>query len=125
MVDLIYKDLSYKITGLIFEIDNIVGYGHSEKTYGDAFEKLLKRDSIKYVREIYFPLKLENEIIKKYYFDFLIEDKIVVELKANDHNYKEVCFQVYAYLRTSDKKLGIVYRFTRNGVKHKRIVNFD
>ena len=124
MTDLIYKDLSYKITGLIYEIDNLIGAGQSEKVYADAFEKLLIKNQISYLREVYFPIKIDGQIIKKFYFDFEIEDKIVVELKANDINYKQVCAQLYKYLKASNRKLGLIYRFTKSGVRTKRIPNF-
>ncbi|OGD64083.1 hypothetical protein A2215_00085 [Candidatus Berkelbacteria bacterium RIFOXYA2_FULL_43_10] len=125
MTELIYKDLSYKITGLIFEIDNIIGHGQSEKVYGDMFEKLLQREKITYKREVYFPIKVEGQLIKKCFFDFLINDKIIIELKANDINYKQVCSQLFKYLKTSNKKLGLIYRFTKGGVRTKRIPLFD
>ena len=121
---MIYKDLSYKLTGLVFEIDNLIGFGQSEKIYADALEKLLIREKIKFSRELYYPIEIDGQVIKKYFFDFLVEDNIVVELKANDINYKQVCSQLFKYLKAGDKKLGIIFRFTKNGVRHKRIPNF-
>jgi len=124
MTDLLYKDLSYKLGGLIFEVDNVIGYGQSEKLYADAFEKLLIREGIKYERELYFPIKIAGELVKKTYFDFLIEDKIVVELKISDREYRNVYGQIFRYLKSSNRKLGLVYRLTKNGVKTKRIPNY-
>lgn len=124
MTDLIFKDMSYKITGLAFEIDNLIGYGQNEKVYADAMERLLTRENIKFQREIYSPIKIEGQVVKKLFFDFLIDDKIIIELKANDINYKQVCAQLFKYLKSSNKKLGIVFRFTKGGVRHKRIPNF-
>jgi len=124
MTDLLYKQLSYKISGLIFEVDNTVGYGQTEKVYGDAFEVLLKREDISYLREIYFPIMIEGEVIKKEFFDFLVEDKIIVELKISDINYKKACTQIFQYLKSSGKKLGLIYRFTSTGVRTKRIPNY-
>lgn len=124
MTDLIYKDLSYKLTGLVYEIDNSIGYGQSEKIYADILEKILIREKIAYSREVYFPIKIDNKVVKKFYFDFIIENKIVVELKASDINYKQVCSQLFKYLKVSNLKLGLVFRFTKSGVRHKRIPNF-
>lgn len=124
MAELIYKELSYQLTGFAFEIDNLIGYGQDEKTYGDAFEVLLKMNEIKYQRELYFPITIEGKLLKKCFFDFLVDDKIVVELKANDINFKQVCAQVFKYLKASNNKLGLVYRFSKNGVRTKRIPNY-
>ena len=124
MTELLYKELSYKLTGLIYEIDNTIGYGHSEKTYGDALQQLLERDKVKYQREVYFPIAIDGKLIKKEFFDFLIDDKIILELKASDKNYKKVCNQIFIYLKSSGKKLGLVFRFTNSGVRTKRIPNY-
>ncbi len=124
MTEILYKDLSYKLTGLIYEIDNTIGYGHTEKTYGDALEQLFKRENIEYEREVYYPVSIDDKVIKKEFFDFLIEDKIIVELKISDKHYKTVCNQIFRYLKSSDKKLGLVFRFTSGGVRTKRIPNY-
>jgi len=124
MTELLYKELSFKLTGLIYEIDNSIGCGHSEKIYGDALEQLLKREDINYVREVYFPIILEGKLIKKEFFDFLIDDKIIIELKISDKNYKNVCSQIFTYLKSSGKKLGLVFRITHSGVRVKRIPNY-
>jgi len=123
MGDLLFKELSYKIIGLAYEAYNIFGSGHREKNYGDALEELLKRESISYLRELYHPLKIGDKVISKLYFDFLIDDKIVVELKSGSDKYKEACSQLYNYLRAKDLKLGLIIRFTKDGVKSKRIPN--
>lgn len=123
MSELLYKELSYKIVGLAYEIDNLIGYGQSEKIFCDCFEKLLIRDKIKYERELYYPIKINGELIAKKYFDFLIDDKIVVEFKIGDFLYKQACTQLFSYLKASDHKLGLIIRFTKNGVKIKRIPN--
>ncbi len=123
MGDLIYKELCYKLTGLAYEIDNTMGSGFEEKVYANAFEELLKREKIKYAREVYYPITINGKIIAKKFFDFLIEDKIVLELKCGENRYKNVCKQVFQYLKTSDLKLGLVVRFTKDGVLVKRIPN--
>jgi len=101
MTDLIFKDLSYKLTGIAYKINDLIGNGQSEKVYSDAFALLLEKSGVKFQREVYFPIKIEDKVIKKYYFDFLIEDSIIVELKATDSNYKQVCSQLFRYLKTS------------------------
>lgn len=124
MTELLYKELSYKLTGLVYEIDNKVGYGQNERTYCDCFEKLLQRDKIRHERDIYFPVKIDGQLVKKCYFDFLIDDKIIIEFKISNINYKNVCTQIFQYLKSCDKKLGLIYRFTKDGIRVKRIPNY-
>lgn len=123
MDDLIYKDLSYKLVGLTYEIFNKIGSELKEKIYGNAFEELLKREKLKFNREVYYPLKINDKVIGRNYFDFLVEDKIVIELKSGSQKYKEACNQLFEYLKSSNLKLGLIIRFTKDGVKVKRIPN--
>ncbi|MEI8143068.1 MAG: GxxExxY protein [Candidatus Berkelbacteria bacterium] len=123
MDDLLYKELSYTLCGLAFDIDNKLGSGHSEKNYADALEILLKKNNISYAREVYSPMKIEGVVIKKKFFDFLIDNKIVLELKVSTTKYRDACRQLYQYLKSSNLKLGLIIRFTKDGVKIKRIPN--
>ncbi len=124
MSELIYKELSYVINGLAYKIDNQIGYGQEEKIYADAFEELLKRENIAYEREKYYPVKIDEKIIARKFVDFIIDGKIVVEIKRGENLYKQACDQVFKYLKINNLKLGLVIRFTKNGVRIKRIPNF-
>jgi len=115
--------LSYKLTGLAYEVNDTIGPGQTEKIYADALAELLSREKIAFEREVYFPIKIENKIIKKYFFDFLVDKKIIVELKVSDIKFRSVCSQLFRYLKTSKIKLGLIYRFTNDGVRVKRIPN--
>ncbi len=122
--DLIYPELSYKLIGFAYKIDNEIGFGQTEKVYGDAFEKLLQNAGIPFEREVYWPIKIDGKVIAKRYFDFLVDSKIIVEVKTGTYQYKEVCNQVFGYLNASKLSLGLVIRYTRNGVYTKRIPRF-
>jgi GxxExxY protein len=123
MTDLIYKDLSYKLAGLAFEIYSTLGGELKEKVYGNAFEVLLLREKISFSRELYSPVKINDVVIGKNFFDFLIDGKIVVELKKGNLNYIQACNQLSNYLKSSNHKLGLIIRFTKDGARIKRIVN--
>jgi GxxExxY protein len=58
-----------------------------------------------------------------YILDFLYEDKIVIELKQGENFSRQDFKQIYAYLRATNLKLGLLIHFTRTGIKFKRIVN--
>jgi len=121
--EIIYKDLSYQLIGLGYQVFNELGFGLTEKVYSAAYEKLLLDAKIPYKWEAYCAIKINNELIAKNYFDFLVDDKIVIELKVGDKQYKDVCSQLLKYLKASNLKLGIIIRFMNDGVKIKRIIN--
>ena len=124
MSELLYPELSYKIVGLIYQVNDEIGFGQKEKVYCDALEKLLQKHEIKYAREQYQPIKIDDEVIAKRFLDYVIDGKIVLEVKVGDHKYKEVCSQLFQYLKSSGLKLGLVARFTKDGAKIKRIPCF-
>lgn len=123
MKELIHKELSYKITGLAYKVDNQIGFGQTEKIYCDALQKLLDDEKIVYEREPYAPIQIDGHLVAKRYFDFLINNKIIVEVKVENYAYKEVCSQLFQYLKSKNYKLGLIIRFNRNGVTIKRIPN--
>jgi len=111
------------LTGLAYEIYSTIGGELREKVYSDAFEELLKRENITYKREVYYPIKINEKVIAKNYFDFLVEDKLIVELKKGNLNYRLACGQLFNYLKLSKLKLGLIIRFTKDGARAKRIAN--
>jgi GxxExxY protein len=87
MSNLIEKELSYKIVGVLFYVYNNLGGGYQEKYYQRAIAKQLKNEGIKFKEQIYVPLSFKEESIGKYFLDFLIEDKVVLEIKAANKFY--------------------------------------
>lgn len=121
--EIIYAELSYKIIGIAYKVFNSLQYGHQEKYYQRALELEFKKEKIKYEKEKEVALNYDGLKIGKYYLDFLIEDKIVVELKVlSSYRYKNTR-QVLEYLKETNKKLAILIYFTQEGVKYRRIVS--
>ena len=122
MAEIIYPELSYQIVGILFEVYNELGSGLREKTYQQAIKYLLINNKIKYSELLPVNLIFKDKIIGKYFIDFLIDDKIVLEIKANQRFTKIDVSQVYDYLKIAKKKLGILATFSIYGVKFKRII---
>jgi len=121
--DLLYKDESFEIVGAAFEVFNQLGSGHREKTYQRAMAEELKKRGIKFKEQFYVPVKYNGVKVGKNFFDFLIYDKIVVELKCGKYFSGAHIKQVVDYLASSGLQLGIILNFTSEGVKQKRLVN--
>lgn len=123
-VNLLYKDLSYQIQGIAIEIRKNFGPGFKEIIYQNAFEEELRERKINFKRErnikIYSPKT--GKIIGNYRPDFLIEDKIIVEIKAVDLIPKNFIDQIYSYLRNSKYQLGYFINFKSPKLYIKRII---
>lgn len=121
--DLIYPELSYKLVGLAYNVFNELGHGHLEKIYQKAYAKELKEAGIIFKEQASYQVIYKEEIIGNNFLDFLIEEKVIVELKRSDFHSKKYIDQVSNYIKVSNLKLAILINFTSNGVRIKRIVN--
>lgn len=125
MDKIIYKELSYKIVGAVFEVFKELGYGFKERYYEDAIAKEFTRRGIRYKRQVRYKLMYKDEVLGIQQFDFLVEDKIIVELKRGDYYSKNNMTQVIQYLKTSKLKLAILINITSQGAKFKRVLNLE
>lgn len=122
-VGIIYPKLSYKIIGIAFRVFNEIGFGMNERYYQKAFAKELEKEKLFYEKEKIVKLNYKQQNIGSYFLDFVIENKIIVELKVKPKFGYVHIRQVLSYLKATGYKLAILIYFTRDGVKYKRIVN--
>lgn len=121
----IYKELSYEIVGILFDVFNDLGYGYKEISYEKAIAKNLELKGKKFERQVPFKLEYKGEIIGNFFLDFLIENKIILEIKKGNYFDRKNINQVKEYLKVANKKLAILANFTPNGVKFIRILNLN
>ncbi len=121
--DLIYPELCFRIVGVLLNVYGSLGYGLYEKTYQKAVAVGLTKAGLKYTEQLYAPILFEGKIVGKNYFDFLVENIVVVELKRGDKFSKAHIDQVYNYLVAKKLQLGILAYFGPSGLHYKRIVN--
>ena len=119
-MSLIYQEESNQILGLAMQLHRELGCGFKEKVYQDAFEVLLKENNVPYEREkhvnlVFHGVKLEHD----YYYDFLIDNKIGVELKAVSELIGEFEAQIINYLHVSNHQLGLLLNFGTTSLEYK------
>jgi len=114
----IYPELSYTITGILFAVHNELGQYSREKQYGDLIEKHLEKISMSYNRE--FPIGDTGNIL-----DFIVDNKIAIELKATRTLTKEHFRQIQNYLQQSGLRLGMLVNFRQKYLKPARIIRID
>lgn len=119
----IFPELSYKIVGLLFEVHSTLGRYCQEKQYGDALELLLKSSGLQYIREFRVESALATLVPNRNTIDFLIDDKIILELKAKQAFTKEDYFQTQRYLKNANRELALLVNFRFPQLKVKRILN--
>lgn len=100
----------------MYEAHNEIGPYGREKQYGNFIEKILKARDLKYKRELI--IGDTGNVI-----DFLIDDKIVLELKCKRIITEEDYNQIKRYLWIMDKELGIIVNFRMNRLDPRRVMN--
>lgn len=121
--DLLYPELSYKIVGVLFSVFNELGYQYQEKYYQRVVARCLGDLGISFKEQLSSPIEFRGQLIGRYIFDFLVDDKIILEIKRGDGFSITDIRQVLGYLKKSGLKLGILDRFSSRGLKFKRIIN--
>jgi len=118
MTKIIYPELSYAITGICFGVHNEKGRFLREKQYGDEIELRLKEKKVPYRRE--YPIDRAGNIV-----DFVVDNKVVLEIKAKRLIEKQDFYQVQRYLQTANLKLGLLVNFRNRYLKPVRIVKIE
>ncbi len=123
MNDPIYKEESYKIIGCCLEVYNELGPGFLEVIYKDALEIEFKLNNIPYSREKLFDVIYKGKLTnRKYNADFVVYDKIILEVKAYKRLSDDNLLQTLNYLKVTKLKLGILANFGESSFNSKRVV---
>ena len=115
---LIFPELSYTIVGICFDIHNKLGRYSREKQYSDLLEEKFKEIKIPYKRE--FTIEKTGNTV-----DFLLDDKIILELKAKSAISRDDYYQTQRYLQASNMKLALLVNFQNRYLKPIRIIKID
>lgn len=120
---MIYKKESYEIVGTLFEVHNNLGGGFLEVVYKDALEYEFKQKEIFLEREKEYIINYKNTILKHHFFaDFVVFDKIILEVKSVKEFHPKHIAQCINYLKVSGNKLCILANFQNESLEFKRIV---
>lgn len=116
----LYKDLTYKIIGILFDVHNELGPVHKENIYHKAVAIELENNNIKFDEEKTLPVKYKGKTVGAYKPDFIIEDKVILEIKAVPSLTKEAFNQIYFYIKGTKYKLVLLANFGTKKLTVKR-----
>lgn len=120
---LILPELSCKVAGLLFKVHNKLGRFAREKTYSNALEEVLKTEDVPFEREKRIDVNLGNYNISKTWADFVVDNKLVLEIKAKRFISRDDYFQTMRYLEFLDLPLALIVNFQQRYLKPKRVIN--
>src|SRR5690606_16543133 len=111
------------IVGMCMEVHNNLGAGFLEIVYKDALEYEFRKANIHYEREKEYVVNYKATILPhKFFADFVVMDKIILEVKAVSGISDEFVAQAINYLKVSGNKLAIIANFGELKMNYKRIV---
>jgi GxxExxY protein len=119
----LYPELSFKIMQVIFEVHNKLGPGFTEDIYEEATVYDLQAQQILLERQKPIQVIYKNRVIGTYRLDLVIEEKIILELKAVTALNDLFRHQVLSYLKATNLHLGILINFGAQRVEYIRIIN--
>ncbi len=117
-------EITEKIISCAIEVHSTLGPGLLESVYEEALAHEFRIRRIKYERQKEIKLKYKGKEIGKHRIDYLIEDEVIVELKAVESIHKIYEAQLLTYLKAMNKRVGLLINFNVNMLKEgiKRLI---
>jgi GxxExxY protein len=121
----LHKELSQKVIGCFLTVYRKLGFGFAEKVYENALCIELRKAGIKATKQEHIKVYYENEVVGDYKADILVEDKIILELKAVSAIIEEHEAQLLNYLRATDVEVGYILNFGTKSQFLRRVFSND
>ncbi len=115
--------LSEEIIGAAFEVSNVLGAGFLEKVYENALNIELNLRGLKSFQQAPLKVYYKKELVGDYIADILVENEIIIEVKAVKELGAIHTAQCLNYLKITGLKLCLLFNFSKPRVDIKRIVN--
>jgi GxxExxY protein len=122
MVEIIFKELSYAIVGAAMEVHRTLGLGFLEAVYQAALAHELRLQDIPFEEQIRLPVYYKDVLVGEYVADFVVDGKIILELKAVTEFSDAHRAQAINYLAATGFQLAILLNFGASKLQQERLV---
>lgn len=118
-----FNDLTHLIIKCAYEVHHTLGCGFLERVYQNALMFELQANQVEY--KAYHPLRInyKGQNIGNYYADIIVEDKVIVELKAIEGIEEIHKLQLLNYLKATGLEVGLLINFGTLSMQIKRVIN--
>jgi GxxExxY protein len=118
---MLHEDITDKILKAFYKINNSLGYGFLEKVYENAMEIELQNIGCRVTKQKNIKVFYENKEVGDYYADLLVNDLVIVEIKASESLRKEHEAQLINYLKATDIEIGLLLNFGKKAEFKRKI----
>lgn len=120
-MELLHKDLTDSILKAFYDVYNELGNGFLEKVYQNSMYLELKSRGFDVEAQKQIKVYYKNKEVGVYYADLVINDLIILELKATEYIVEEFEWQLLNYLRGTNKEVGLLLNFGRKPEFRRKI----
>lgn len=106
-----HEELTEKIIGCFYRVYNTLGYGFLEKVYENALAIEFRKAGMNFEKQIKFSVFYGDEVVGSYTADFVVEGKVIIEIKAIRCLDRSSECQLLNYLTATDKEVGLLLNF--------------
>ncbi|MFC1877551.1 GxxExxY protein [Thermodesulfobacteriota bacterium] len=117
-----FEELTYKINGAIYEVNKVLGSGFLEKVYENALFLELTSRGINAACQVPISVQYKENTVGEYIADMVVENSVLVEIKAVDALQKIHEAQLLNYLKATGYKIGLLVNFSHPKAVIKRFV---
>ena len=115
-------NLSSRVIGCAIEVHRALGTGFLESVYDNALAIELARNNVDYKRQYQIAVTYKNCLVGRFIADYLVDNKLILELKAIDELNTNAQAQVLNYLKATGLHVGLLLNFGRTKLEIKRLV---
>ena len=110
---MLHKEITEKIINAYYRVYNTLGYGSLEKIYENSMVIALKKTGLKVEQQKNIKVYYETEEVGDYYADLLVEDCVIIEVKAANALSEDHEAQLVNYLKATTIEVGLLINFGR------------
>ena len=122
MTEILFKGLSFKVVGAAMEVHRLLGPGFLESVYQTSLEHEFELQGIPFKQQKRLTVKYKDIVVGDYIADFVIDEKIIVEIKAVSNLNSSHQAQALNYLAATGYKLAILLNFGATSLQQRRVV---
>lgn len=123
MAEILYKELSFLIIGAAMEVHRTLRPGFLESVYQAALARELSLRGVSFEQLKHLSVKYKDIIVGEYIADFVIDDKIILEIKAVSSIHPKHVAQAVNYLTATGLKLAIIINFGADSLQQERAIH--
>ncbi len=116
-----HSELSKRIIKVFYDVHTELGYGFSEKVYQKAYGIALREDGMKVDEQVPIKVYFRGQLVGEFFADMIINDLILLELKAAEAIIEEFEAQLLNYLKSTEIEVGYVLNFGKSATFKRKV----